>query len=312
MNSPPPKTILIVGMARSGSTLLGLLLGQVPGLLNIGELMHLWDRGFREDHFCGCGMKFSECNFWSGLAANKDWGLVENATDLHAALERAQNHHSLHRNLGRQLKKPKDYEMIRESMSEAIAAISQRGAANYLVDGSKQPVYARFLSRVVGRENLHIIHIVRDPRGVAYSGAQLKRKPDAGSNEVFMVRRPPLKTAIAWIKLILSGMSLKAYARTYQTLRYEDLCTDPDTAINGVLSNIEPQLAVSRHEYRIAKGLAPEIQHTISGNPMRMNTEKLDIVADERWRRKLSELDYFLVTALCAPFLRVYRYNLKR
>ena len=37
------KVLYIAGNGRSGSTLLGVLLGQIPGFFNVGEVRRVWD-----------------------------------------------------------------------------------------------------------------------------------------------------------------------------------------------------------------------------------------------------------------------------
>ena len=53
--SAVPRVVSIVGPGRSGTTLLGEILGEVPGVFDAGELRWLWRRGLGEDRRCGCG-----------------------------------------------------------------------------------------------------------------------------------------------------------------------------------------------------------------------------------------------------------------
>src|SRR6266542_1121845 len=41
----PPTVLFIGGYSRSGSTLLDLLLGQLPGFFSSGELAYIWSHG---------------------------------------------------------------------------------------------------------------------------------------------------------------------------------------------------------------------------------------------------------------------------
>ena len=67
------------GLGRSGSTLIERLIGQLPGVCPVGELVHLWERGITEGERCGCGEPFRECPFWQqvGKAAFGGWDEVE-------------------------------------------------------------------------------------------------------------------------------------------------------------------------------------------------------------------------------------------
>jgi hypothetical protein len=40
------------------------MLGQLDGIWSVGELVHLWQRGVRENNLCGCGRRFRDCPFW--------------------------------------------------------------------------------------------------------------------------------------------------------------------------------------------------------------------------------------------------------
>ena len=56
--------IYVGGYGRSGSTILGLLLGQLEGLFLAGEVGVI-DIAINESRLCTCGVKISECDFWS-------------------------------------------------------------------------------------------------------------------------------------------------------------------------------------------------------------------------------------------------------
>src|SRR5690606_26358629 len=70
---PPPqpmggrRTMKIIGIGawdRSGSTILAEILGSAPGVVSVGELNNLWDRGARQNRPCACGERFWDCPFW--------------------------------------------------------------------------------------------------------------------------------------------------------------------------------------------------------------------------------------------------------
>ena len=60
-------TVLFVGgMPRSGSTLFDLMVGQLPGHCDVGELFYLWQAGPLRDQLCACGEPFSELPLLDG------------------------------------------------------------------------------------------------------------------------------------------------------------------------------------------------------------------------------------------------------
>ena len=58
------RVLFLGGLGRSGTTLLERLLGQLPGVSPLGEVVHLWQRDLVDDERCGCGDRFSACGFW--------------------------------------------------------------------------------------------------------------------------------------------------------------------------------------------------------------------------------------------------------
>jgi len=62
------KVLYITAHYRSGSTILNQVLGEVPGVMAVGELVaSVWTYGFAQNLSCGCGRPFRECPFWSGV-----------------------------------------------------------------------------------------------------------------------------------------------------------------------------------------------------------------------------------------------------
>ena len=65
---PAADPVLFVGgLGRSGSTVLDMLLAQEPGMVPVGEVRHLWERGLRDNDLCGCGAPFHDCPFWRAV-----------------------------------------------------------------------------------------------------------------------------------------------------------------------------------------------------------------------------------------------------
>src|SRR6266516_3342272 len=72
------RVVYIAGLGRSGSTLLERLLGELPGVCAVGEVVHMWRRSIVDDERCGCGEPFARCGFWRGVgeAAFGGWAAV--------------------------------------------------------------------------------------------------------------------------------------------------------------------------------------------------------------------------------------------
>ena len=54
-----PTVVYVAGSGRSGSTLLERTLGEMPGFVNVGELIDLFRRVAPRNERCGCGQPFT-------------------------------------------------------------------------------------------------------------------------------------------------------------------------------------------------------------------------------------------------------------
>ena len=61
----PTKVLYIAGSGRSCTTLLGHILGQVPGFCFIGEAMYAGR--VLGDRLCGCSAPLEDCEFWNAV-----------------------------------------------------------------------------------------------------------------------------------------------------------------------------------------------------------------------------------------------------
>ena len=62
------KVAVITGWDRSGSTILANILGSTPGVITLGEINNVWERGFGDDLMCSCEQRFSRCELWRPIA----------------------------------------------------------------------------------------------------------------------------------------------------------------------------------------------------------------------------------------------------
>ena len=166
------RVIYLGGLGRSGSTLLERLLGELPGVIPLGEVVHLWQRGVAENERCGCGDEFGSCEFWSqaGTSAFGGWDKisVRRVAELRAATDRTRHIP--------QLARPALPAAMRRSLTEYTGyyvrlyqAIAGMTGAEAVVDSSKHASLAFCLSKRP-EVDLRVIHVVRDSRAVAYSG----------------------------------------------------------------------------------------------------------------------------------------------
>jgi len=317
--SPDPilggvKVIYIGGLGRSGSTLLDLMLGQIPGFFSSGEIRDLWQRGLRENRLCGCGLPFRDCPFWTevGREAFGGWERVDvrEALSLSGAVDR----HGLvplilaprvNPGFGRKLAR---YSGI---LSRLYRAIHEVGGTRVIVDSSKTPSTAYLLKRVDGVD-LRAVHLIRDSRGVAYSWTREVVRPDVVGRTEYMRRFGPARVGFRWVtrNLLMEGLP-RAGIPTVR-VSYESLVDRPRQELQRVLAVSGEDVGASDLDFIADHSVHLRPNHTVMGNPLRMHRGTLRLFLDDEWKSSMSGPRRALVTALTWPLLRRYGYGVER
>lgn len=284
---------------RSGSSIVGRALGSCAGVVSVGEINNLWERGVKSNLRCGCGFPFAECEFWSETM-DRAFSDKEGSRLLEAAAEFAEtatNH---------KLLKPKfrktvntDEELYIEALRRLYAAALHTSGASLVVDSSKNPWHLNAASRAASRFKL--IHLVRDPRGVVYSHSKVV-KYDPGHDEI-MSRDGAAFTTAGWI---YRNLMLKRLWHSDDRLivGYERFAANPRLAIEEILRFADHPVGDLSFIHGSAMDLATE--HSVSGNPVRFSKGSIDIVVDDEWRTDLSNWTKLWVGAATAPLRASY------
>ena len=299
------KVLYIAGMNRSGSTLLGRLLNEVPGAVHVGELALLLVPGFLDRGRCGCLQKLPECEFWRAVL-DRAFGGLQNL-DLER-LRRIRQTYRIRR-LPRLLTAPpsEDLTFYLGFLSALYQAVAEVSGARVIVDGSKDVLYGALLRRAPGL-SVQAVHLVRDSRAVAYSYSRVKHDPPLFDNPGRLEPVDPTRTALRWnaanllLDLAAAG-PVKPNALT--RLRYEDLVAEPVETLNRLWEWMgeTPPVLDFLHENPIPVSTG----HTVAGNPDRFETS-VRLRLDDAWRTKLAPRRRALVTALTFPLLLRYGY----
>jgi len=298
--------LFIGGVGRSGSTLIDRTLGQTPGVCSVGELVFLWERGLLANERCGCGESFDACPFWRevGVRAFGGWERID-AAAMRARQRRVDRNRFVPLLVapwlaGGYRHRSQHYAEALGRIYTAVAAVS--GAA-LVVDSSKHASTAALLGTVPGID-ARVVHLVRDPRGVAWSWSKEVVRPDVTDGASLMARVGPARIAARW----QVHNALLALVRTRgAVLRYEDFVDRPEHATRRLLGlagmRVEalPQF-VDRRTVRL------EADHTVAGNPLRFRTGEVTIGADEQWRERMPAWRQAQVSALTFPSNLIYRY----
>lgn len=302
------KVIFIGGASRSGSTLLDRMVGHIDGFFSLGEVRYIWDRGFIQDRLCGCGESFSACEFWRAVVRDA-FGTFDDADAKHMLeLERSVQHLRHLPWLAFPSLRPPRYQAklteFADAWSTLYGAISNVSESKILVDSSKTAIHG-FMLNTLSDIDLHVVHLVRDSRAVAYSW-QRKKLLYPGHDETLMLRFGILHTTRGWILQNSLVQLLGKSALRYSSIPYADLANQPQPVMHQLLSDVglqQPQLD------GLLAGPVMELgaNHMFSGNPMRFQQGKIEIRPDEEWAREMPFHKRAIVTAITWPLLLHWR-----
>lgn len=81
------KLIYVLSHPYSGSTLLGLFLGNIPKITNLGEVVYL-NSDYSDERKCSCGTQLKDCCYWAKFRRRIEDGNPELAHDLFRSRKR--------------------------------------------------------------------------------------------------------------------------------------------------------------------------------------------------------------------------------
>jgi hypothetical protein len=300
-----PSVVYVGGTGRSGSTLLARLLTGVPSVVAVGELRYVLERGFVQDHLCGCGRPFRSCPFWEKVFAKAvpggDDDSVQELLSLSRGVDRLRY---IPRHLWPRLRSRKFQERLDaygSYLTRLYMAIAEVSGASVILDSSKDPSYAFVLYSTPAVE-LSIVHLVRDSRAVAHSWTRKKRRPEVHSHVAHMATRSAVRSSILWCTYHAMFEFLSRRVGRVRRVRYEDFVAEPE----GSLASLAEWVGAP------SDGEVAAVVHDISGNPLRFSSDPLVVNADEEWRGAMPARSFAIVTALTAPLLLRYGYRLVR
>jgi hypothetical protein len=299
------RVLYLGGLGRSGTTLVERLLGELPSVCALGEIVHLWQRDILDDERCGCGARFSACTFWKrvGERAFGGWSTVDVAR-VHALRDAVERTRHIPR-LAKPSPEVLEYASFYTRIYRAAAEVS--GAA-VVVDSSKHSALAHVL-RWAGDIDLRVVHVVRDARGVAYSWTKTVSRPETdGTDE--MTRYSPSRSALLWNAHNAAFGLLARRGVPVHRVRYEQFLADPRAALTDLAAYAGVPVAGADLKF-VGDGHADfGVGHSAAGNPMRFTVGRLALRRDDAWTVALPPRQRRLVGAVCAPMLRAYGYPL--
>lgn len=304
------RVLYVGGCGRSGSTLLDRMLSQVGGFSSVGEVVHLWRRGVRDNELCSCGRPFGECRFWLevGRVAFGGWdGLdVDDVMALQRAVDR-------NRYIPFMLF-PGLWPAYRERLRHYTAilfrlytGIRHAVGGNVIIDSSKHASTAFLLRRVEGLD-LRVIHLVRDSRGVAFSQMKRVQRPEVVGKEAYMPAVGAIHSSLQWMSYNSLFHALKASGVRTTFVRYESLVRDPRRQILRILERVGARADGANLEFIDGCRVTLRADHTVAGNPLRFRQGSVDLRIDDEWRRRMGRRSRALTSLLTWPLRVPYGY----
>lgn len=301
----PVKVLYIGGQGRSGSTVLGRLLGEIDGFIHVGEIALIWSQR-EEKRLCGCGTPFSECEFWREVIDQAFGGLDSIDLDEIRQTKRMLDSREAVPRLVRQTEIAGDPSVRRylDALSALYAAVQRVSGAQVIVDGSKAPLFSYVLDRVAGID-LYSLHLVRDSRAVAHSNQRQKSEPLTNGGSMSLGKLSPWRTAVEWNVHNLLMQRRSRRSDRYLRMRYEDIVQDPKAAMRQICRLMDCSVPPLDFLGRETVSLSP--QHNVCGNPDRFR-QTISIRLDSEWRQAMNGGQRTLVTVLTLPLLARYGY----
>ncbi len=300
---PAPGTrrlVFVAGAARSGTTLLGEMLGAQPRVLNLGEFALFWrdaDRG----NACACGEAIPTCPLWGAALQElaRTTGVQQSDYAGLASTRARLSRTTRPFRLTRMIADPSGWSAAETRLVGATSALLDialvLAAADVAVDTSKVLPALRF-HRLTPDRRVDVVHLVRDPRAVAASTVRSRDVVRGNADSL-----PPggsLGTAVyrwVWVNASLAPTTWRGRG---VRLRYEPLVERPESELSRLCAALgvtfDPT-TVSGHSLR-----PPRASHAAVGNPRR-GAAVTPLAKDERWRTELTPARRRLVRALTWP-----------
>jgi sulfotransferase family protein len=308
------SVVYVIGLGRSGSTLLGNLLGELEGFFHAGELRTIWARGLRGRRLCGCGFPLDKCPLWSEILT-RGFGVLEGASDPRRVVElqrqvlRGRHTPRLLRQLGKHRSRWPALDAYASIATRLYQSIAQVTGAHVIVDSSKRPTDAMLLGLLASVEP-YFVHLVRDPRAVAYSWRRHKESPGDGRREE-MLRYGTVTSSRNWLWVNAAAEAVRRRHEHHRSvlLRYEDFVRWPRATVEliaGLASEYPTQLPfIDDRTVRL------RANHTAGGNPIRLLDRPVSISEDDEWLTHQPVMDRVIATVISSPLLRRYGYALQ-
>jgi hypothetical protein len=305
------KVVFIGGIGRSGSTLLDVLLGHLPGFFSSGELKYVWDRGLGDNQLCGCGAPFRACPFWQEVGERAFGGWDRLGAEEIAGFRTPSIATTRQLPLVLAPGLSRDYALRADAYASAMGklyrAVAAAAGARVVVDSSKSAGHAFLLRRIPGIDG-RVVQLLRDSRGVAYSWSKTVVRPEVVGETAYMGRFTASQAGRSWIVQNVPFHALRVVGVPKLTVRYEELVASPRRELERILAFVGEPAGAGVLDFLRESAVELLPNHTLSGNAMRFERGSLELRLDDEWRRRLGRGDRLRVLGLTWPLMTAYGY----
>jgi hypothetical protein len=305
------KVLYIAGWGRSGSTIIDNVLGEIDGFFSGGEIHYLWERGLIEGRKCGCGLTLNDCRIWSRVLERLRSGAEDPTQVVRWQQKSVRVRHAfrLARMTPARARRQASLDSYTRLLGDTYGAVADVTGARVIVDSSKRPSDGAVLHLVPG-VSPYVLHLVRDPRAVAYSWQRSKAHLDSGA-PAEMRKHGTAGSTVSWTvwNAGIEVLRRSGSASNAMLLRYEDFVSNPRASIEAIVRMVGEDGSGLPFEQDDTVRLSGN--HTISGNPSRFRTGAVALRSDDEWTRSQPLKDRLVATGLALPLLHRYGYPLR-
>jgi hypothetical protein len=219
-----PKLVYVLGTGRSGSTILGIALGNCEGIFYAGEL-HLWLGRAGKPPLKGAERE----RFWDAVREQVTPGM--SAAEVRSLEQSTAVFDIRGRRARRRLRK-----RYREIAADLCQAVARTAGATHVVDTSHFPRRARQL-QALDSIDLYVILLVRDPQAVVASYSRDDRdfpRFNTVTTNLYM-----------WLTHLLSLFVFLRHPRDRRLLvHYESFIEQPERVLGEIFATIDARVQV--------------------------------------------------------------------
>lgn len=273
------KTIFIVGVGRSGTTL-------IQSMLNAHSKISF----LPETHFIR--------NYMSDKNIQKQF----NSNNLNYIKKRFKNDKNINKLNNNMLSYLNDELSKSNNLSDLFKRMLQQYLKNHnkIIVGEKDPKNLEYLNQIIKTfPHAKILHIIRDPRDVVLSRLNAEWSKDRGLITHALTYR------FQYLKAQKDGKEI--FKSNYLEFRYEELITKPESMLNDICQFLKIKydknmLKFYENSSEIIKGEEKKWKDNCF-KPINVNNLN-------KWKNKLSKNQIYLIEKICAPVFTDNKYDL--